>query len=546
MVVETGGRIQRCIPMQNEMKGNNLRDLLEYEYRNGNVIDIEEPLSTDLQIPTLASMLEGEKIVTFKKIVGYPDFSIVTGVFSSEKRILSMLRSENEVDFFKTWIRIVDEGPLMDISIDRAMDRQMIIQDVPDLQSIPVLRHFSNDGSKTGNGRYITGGIVAARDPSNSDVVNLSFTRIQLISQNRYAFDAGSHGHLWSYIQKCLKDGSDLEMSVIIGAPPIHYLTAAAFMDDEYRHIQRVFDFNYFRGYRNDVPVPSDAEMVIEAKFVPGEEYDEGPFAEYTGYMGYDSTRNVAEVRSIIMRRNPIYLDIIPSNSMEHINLFSFTRSIKMNHLVSEANPKGHDIRVVWPNYGSRFLAMGYVDPPFPGLAKNVALSAMANDPMWNKIVMINEGRTELNLERMLLNLAETRNFPHSLTIVKDMYTISSDPTAKKDGTNSKLIAITRGYGSRYTTENKTGSFLIRSSRGRVLISHDESYADVNIMVPEIIRTDDMSKVGWMIALNIDCDNDISIEKDRLIIDLRKDIGEVPKTDDYVMSTMSDLARRYA
>ncbi|MCY0852294.1 MAG: UbiD family decarboxylase, partial [Thermoplasma acidophilum] len=371
-------------------------------------------------------------------------------------------------------------------------------------------------------------------------------TRIQIISEDRYAFDAGSHGHLWSYLQQSRKSGSSLEMSVIIGAPPIHYLTAAAFMDDEYRKIGRIFSFDYVKGFRNDVPVPSASEIVIEARYIPNEEYDEGPFAEYTGYMGYDSTRSVAEVRSLIMRRNPIYVDIMPSNSYEHVNLFSFTRSVGVNRIIRETSPKGHDIRIVWPNYGSRFLALGYVDPPFPGLAKNTALSAIANDPLWNKVVMVNEGKTDLTLERMLLNLAETKNFNRSLTIIRDLYTISSDPTARDDGTDSKLIAITRGSGNHFDVERLPEGVRMTSRNGKVMISHQESDADVNILVPRTIKASDMDRVGWMLALNIDCDRDLRVEDDRIIVDLRKDLHETPIIPQNVISKVSGIARKYA
>ncbi|MCY0852338.1 MAG: UbiD family decarboxylase [Thermoplasma acidophilum] len=254
----------------------------------------------------------------------------------------------------------------------------------------------------------------------------------------------------------------------------------------------------------------------------------------------------ISYVRSLIMRKKPVYVDIMPSNSHEHVNLFSFTRSVGVNRIIRETSPKGHEIRIIWPNYGSRFLALGYVDPPFPGLAKNAALSAMANDPLWNKVVMVNEGKTDLTLERMLLNLAETKNFDRSLTVIRDLYTISSDPTAKEDGTDSKLMAITRGTGNRFDVERLSEGVQITSRNGKVMISHRESNADVNILVPGTVEASDMDNVGWMLALNMDCDRDLRLEGDRLIIDLRKDLHETPIIPKDVISKVSGIARKYA
>ncbi|KAA8922630.1 UbiD family decarboxylase [Thermoplasma sp.] len=529
-----------------KLPGITLREFLADEEKRGNVMVIDDELSTDLEISAMASLMERSgKILGFNRIMNAPGYSLVTGLFSTEERMTRILGSENEDEFYRRWTAITGDGSSNELPVEKAVPNDMSIVDHPDLLSLPVLRHYRNDGKRTGNGRYITGGIVAARDPSDPERMNLSFTRIQVMAKGRYAFDAGSHGHLWSYLQQCRKTGTPLEMSVIIGAPPVHYLTAAAFMDDEYRRIGRLFNFSYYGGYRNDVPVPAESEIVIEARYLPGEEYDEGPFAEYTGYMGYDSTRSVAEVRSIIARKKPIYVDIMPSNSREHINLFSFTRSIRVNSVIRETSPKGHDIRIIWPNFGSRFLAIGYIDPPFPGLAKNVAISAMANDPLWNKVVIVNEGKTDLSIERMLLSLAETRNFSSTLTILRDLYVISSDPTAKADGTDSKLLAVTKGSNGPFRIEKHPESVAIYSARGKVLISHGESDADVNILIPEAIEASDMEKVGWTLALNMDCDRDLRMDDEHLIIDLRKDLHEIPEEDRDATSKASEVAMKY-
>ena len=48
---------------------------------------------------------------------------------------------------------------------------------------------------------------------------------------------------------------------------------------------------------------------------------DEGPYGEYTGYSTDRSTRNVFVVKAITSRHNPIFHDIIPGYSAEHLLL---------------------------------------------------------------------------------------------------------------------------------------------------------------------------------------------------------------------------------
>src|SRR6185503_1426287 len=79
-------------------------------------------------------------------------------------------------------------------------------------------------------------------------------------------------------------------------------------------------------GVTNQVPVPSDAEIVIEAEVLPNEYYHEGPCGEFTGYMAARTTGSVAKVKAILRRARPIYYDIQPSNSYEHIGLFTRSR----------------------------------------------------------------------------------------------------------------------------------------------------------------------------------------------------------------------------
>ena len=49
-----------------------------------------------------------------------------------------------------------------------------------DLRKLPILKFYEQDA-----GRYITSGLVAARDPAEPEVVNLSYARMQLKGRSR-------------------------------------------------------------------------------------------------------------------------------------------------------------------------------------------------------------------------------------------------------------------------------------------------------------------------------------------------------------------------
>ena len=58
-----------------------------------------------------------------------------------------------------------------------------------------------------------------------------------------------------------------------------------------------------------------------QGEILAGQHEDEGPYGEYTGYSTFRSTRNIFVVKAITHRAHPIFHDIIPGYSMEHLLL---------------------------------------------------------------------------------------------------------------------------------------------------------------------------------------------------------------------------------
>src|SRR5262245_65195725 len=84
----------------------------------------------------------------------------------SRTRMAFALGLESESQLYETWnealnskgeIRISDKSPPIKERIFQGKDI--------DLYSLPVVKHYSADGSHTGFGRYITAGLAIARNP---------------------------------------------------------------------------------------------------------------------------------------------------------------------------------------------------------------------------------------------------------------------------------------------------------------------------------------------------------------------------------------------
>ena len=56
-----------------------------------------------------------------------------------------------------------------------------------------------------------------------------------------------------------------------------------------------------------DLKFPAQAEIILEGYVVPGEERDEGPFGDHTGYYSMQEPYPVFHVTCITHRKDPIY-----------------------------------------------------------------------------------------------------------------------------------------------------------------------------------------------------------------------------------------------
>ena len=483
---------------------------------------VNEEIDVEYESTAYYKLLEEKNpLIWFSKVKDYPDFQLVTNVMGSRARMAFALGLDSESKLYETWnealnskgeILISDESPPIKERVFKGKDA--------DLYSLPVVKHYSGDGSHTGFGRYITAGLAVARDPLSPETINMAFTRIQIIDKDRYAFDMGSRGHFWRYVQSATQKGDSLQVSVVVGAHPVFYLLAASFIENEYLIAAKLIGATFTNGVTNHVPLPSEAEIVIEAEVVPNEYYNEGPCSEFTGYMAERTTGSVAKVKAILRRARPIYYDIQPSNSYEHIGLFTTLRNAKISRMMAEVLPPGARYKIEWPLISATFLALCSLPNPEPGIAKQAGLGLLALNALLSKLVMVNEGDCELELERFLANLSVTgaRNGKNVHTIT-DVFAIKLDPTTTPDGTNGKMIIVTKNSGLVYRKVVTTNFVKLVSGNAEVIISHEPTAeARVNIIVGDDIELQNWNQIIWALSTRLRPDKDVAFGDDGRIV----------------------------
>ena len=441
----------------------------------------------------------------------------------SRARMAFALGLESQSKLYETWNDALNsKSEILASDEDPPIKQRVFEGKAADLYSLPVVRHYSGDGSHTGFGRYITAGLAVAKDPLSPETINMSFTRIQIIDRDKYAFDMGSRSHFWRYVQSAKQAGKSLPISVVVGAHPLFYLLAASFIEDEYSIAAKLIGATFTNGVTHDVPVPSEAEIVIEADVSPDEYYQEGPCAEFTGYMAARTTGNVASVKAILRRAKPIYYDIQPSNSNEHNGLFTTPRNAKISRMLAEVLPPGARYKIEWPLISASLLALCSLPNPEPGIAKQAGLGLLALNALLSKIVIVNEGDCELELERFLANLSVTgaRN-GENVHIITGVFAIKLDPTTTPEGTNAKIIIVTKNSGLAYRKFATPDFVKLVSGKSEVIISHKPTAeGKVNVVVGDDIDLQNPNQIVWALSTRLRPHKDVIFGgNDRIVFD---------------------------
>ena len=415
-----------------------LRTFLDEIRKNGKdeLWEINHPIPLDYQITAYALELEKLQyppVLLFNAIEDF-DYSVVTNLFASKKRLSDILRLP-ESELVTGWHEVASSRikPKM---VESAPVKQVLFkgEDI-DLWQYPFPTHFQTDG-----GRYITAGVVIANDP-DTGTGNLSYARMQIKDKATMGISMHSRGDLWDYQRRCEARGEPLEVAVAIGVHPAISIAAATQLPiDEY-------ELELAGGLLGEpVPVvkaetvnllvPAQAEMIIEGRILPEVREDEGPFGEYTGYSTDRSTRNVFQVTAITHREHPIIHDIIPGMARDHLNLSKASRIPRVFEVVKKTFPNA--VNINYPYSGTHFHCYLSMRDLKPGQAKQAMMLLFGLD-MYIKLVVVVDDDIDVNNEQQVLWALATRFQADRDAFVVDGVTTNLLDPSSKGGVSAKM-----------------------------------------------------------------------------------------------------------
>jgi UbiD family decarboxylase len=401
------------------------------------ILRIPEPFDLDYTPTALVIELEKRQqfpVLYIEQPYGFK-MPVVANLFADRRRIAQMAGADSPAEFNETWLRaeshpipptLVDSGPVQEI---------FITGDEIDVGALPISRHFEQDA-----GRYIGSGILVCKDP-DTGVRNLSYQRLQMKGPNRFGASLHSRGHIWDHLLRCEARGQNLEVAVVLGAHPAVHLAAGA------KVAMEMDEFDIAGGLLQqpvelvkcktiDVEVPANAEIVVEGEILANTHEEEGPFGEYTGYSTYRSTRNVFVVKAITRRVRPIFLDIIPGYSTEHLLLGRVAKEAHVFERLKEVVPTLKALN--YPKSGTHFHAYMSFKNTAAGQARHALMLLFGLDSYIKLAVAVDDDIDVFNEEEVLWAIATRFQADTDMFVVPKVFCNRLDPSAV-DGMSAKL-----------------------------------------------------------------------------------------------------------
>lgn len=299
--------------------------LLDLE-SHGHLIRIKEEVDPYLEMAAIHLKVyeAGGPALLFENVKG-SKFRAVSNLFGTMERCKFIFRHtldavqkvialrNDPVKALKSPVENIPNGfaALKALPIKRTGGLPVTLQEIS-ISDLPLIHHWPMDG-----GAFVTLPQVYTEDPDKPGIMNsnLGMYRVQL-NGNDYVMnqEVGMHYQIHRGIgihqQKAKALGVPLKVSVFIGGPPAHTLSAVMPLPEGMSEVTfagllagRRFHYSYVDGYC----ISNDADFVITGEIYPDEVKPEGPFGDHLGYYSLTHPFPLMRVHKVYARPDAIW-----------------------------------------------------------------------------------------------------------------------------------------------------------------------------------------------------------------------------------------------
>ena len=391
--------------------------------------------------------------VLFDEIKDYPKgYRVLSNSLSSRKRLaltLDLPVGETKMDFVRTWReRYKKIKPIPPKFVKKSPLFENVYKDKDvDLLKFPTPKWHDLDG-----GRYIgTGSIDITRDPDEG-WVNWGTYRVMIHDKDSVGFyiSPGKHGRIQR--EKYIGSGKPCKIAMSFGHDPLVFLAGSIevpYAVPEYEFIGGVRGepMELIEGEYSGLPIPANAEIVVEGDVVFDETKVEGPFGEWTGYYGSaERPEPFVRIKRLYHRNDPIILGSPPGRPPAELGWYrSYLRSALIWDEMEKAGVP--DVKGVWlmVSGGSRLVIVVSIKQRYPGHAKQAAVVASqchAGAYLGRYVIVVDDDIDPSNTDDVIWAMSSRSDPDTDIDIIRRCWSGPLDPIIQpgKKGFNSRAI----------------------------------------------------------------------------------------------------------
>jgi 4-hydroxy-3-polyprenylbenzoate decarboxylase len=397
------------------MKYQDLRDFIQQLEARGELKRIRTEVDPNLEMTEIADRVlrAGGPALLFENPKG-SDIPVLANLFGTPERVamgmgedsvaalrevgklLAYLKEpeppkglKDAIEKLPVFKKVLHMSPKV---VKRAPCQEVVLEgEEVDLGKLPIQTCWPGDV-----GPLITWGLVVTKG-TRKPRQNLGIYRQQVIGRNKVIMRWLSHrgGALDFRDWQERHPGEPFPIAVALGADPATILGAVTPVPDtlsEYAFagLLRGGKTEVVKCLGNELQVPASAEFVLEGYLYPGEEADEGPFGDHTGYYNEVERFPVFTIERITHRKNPIYHSTYTGRPPDEPAVLGVALNEVFVPILQKQFPEIVDFYLP-PEGCSYRMAVVSIKKQYPGHAKRVMLGiwSFLRQFMYTKFVIV-------------------------------------------------------------------------------------------------------------------------------------------------------------
>lgn len=429
-----------------------LRRLVERLTALGEVEIHEEPVA----LGALATLIEASPKATHFRNVGPDRLELVAGISSSRRRLAAAFGVEESQLLPEYQRRLQRRQQIVEVSSSDAPVHQIVLTgDKVDLTRLPFYLQHEMDGAP-----YISAAIDYTVDPATGKT-NVGCRRLMLKGRQELRSNLTQPSDLRQIYRACVERKERLPVSFVVGSHPCDFLAATSKAPmDEFELIATIRGetLPMVRGVSNNIPVPADAELVIEGYFDErGYSEIEGPYGELYGLYGPMHPDPIFHVTAITMRKDALHQSLLHGGRHLSRNDAANLCSLNIEALVWRTlKMAAIDVRAVYaPTAATGLHVVKVAIKQNAAGESRAAIAALLKLPLVKHVFVVDDDIDLRSEEAMEWAFATRFRIDRDVVSEPGHFALSMDPTSEQGQMTKAGFDLTRNFGAPDIIENR-------------------------------------------------------------------------------------------